>query len=156
MFCCLDNSKFLTKKRVIGVNINLNVTIIANFTITVGGFIWRYITTYGNDFWYSNTQNPDIAVPYGIKPFWIYLSSNWGITVICNCINYYLHPLTWDFYPDNNTIIIGLGSLSCCDSWPCDIVIHVWSVEIYILISAFPSLAILCFLLKFQAVIYHF
>ena len=56
--------------------IDINVTIISEFTIVHGGIIWNDTVVSGSDFWYSHTLNPAIFVIMDRKPSWDFISSN--------------------------------------------------------------------------------
>ena len=126
----------------IGMTININGTIIYDFTIMLGGIIWRDMTVSGGDFWYSCAWNPVIAVILDIKPFLTSLSSSWDIIFSGNCINSYFHSHEWNLNLGGNAIIIGLGSVEFCYICLGDISIHVLSIVDYIRVSNFPPLAV--------------
>ena len=107
-------------------------------------------------FWYAHTWNTDIVVILDRKCFWTYWSTNWDIIVSGNSINSYFPSHPWNLNLDGNNIITGLGSVEFCNSYLCDIHIHVWSIVSSISVSTFPPLLILCLLLTSWIVLDHF
>ena len=108
----------------ISVTIDINDTIISDFTIMLGEIIWRDMTVSGSEFWYSRTWNPSIVAILDIKPFWTSLFGNWDIVVSDNCINSSFTSNTWYLNLGGNYIFIGMESVKFCDIWLCDLSIH--------------------------------
>ena len=156
MFCWWHYSKVITKIMCIGMTIDPNGTILSDFIIMLGGIIWRDMTVSGSDFLYCHTLNPAIVAILDRKLFWTYQSSNWDIFVSGRWINSCFSFHAWHFNLGGNYIFIWMGSVKCCDSCMCFLIINAWSIASLISVSTFTCIVILCLLPTPWTVLDHF
>ena len=138
----------------ISVTINLNGTIISDFTIMISGIIWRDMTVSGSDFWYSHTWNPAIVVILDMKRFWTSWPSNWDIISSRNFIYPSLPSHRRYLKLGRNAIIISLGSVEYWGNCLCDYGIRGLIIESSITVSIFNPFSILCLIIKLRTVIF--